>query len=95
MACLKCAIRAYRQALWQHSATRFVHLVGLLHHRNESRLPSQMGMTHTPGNGQRTFLAYPWPKYKSWISAGQLRVVDPFVTDRSFEEFCKNHGEEI
>ena len=32
---------------------------------------------------------------QSWISAGQLRVVDPFVTDRSFEEFCKKHGDQI
>jgi hypothetical protein len=32
---------------------------------------------------------------QSGISAGQLRVVDTFVTDRSFEEFCKNHGEEL
>ena len=32
---------------------------------------------------------------QSWICAGQLRVVDTFVTDRSFEEFCKKHGGEI
>jgi hypothetical protein len=32
---------------------------------------------------------------QSGISAGQLRVVDPFVTDRAFEEFCKKHGGEI
>jgi hypothetical protein len=32
---------------------------------------------------------------QAWISAGQLRVVDTFVTDRSFEEFCKNHGKEL
>ena len=32
---------------------------------------------------------------QSWISAGQLRVVDPFVTDKSFEEFCKKHGDQI
>ncbi len=32
---------------------------------------------------------------QSWICAGQLRVVDMFVTDRSFEEFCKKHGGEI
>ena len=32
---------------------------------------------------------------QSWICTGQLRVVDPFVTDRSFEEFCKKHGGEI
>ena len=32
---------------------------------------------------------------QSWICAGQLRVVDTFVTDRSFEEFCKKHGAEV
>jgi len=32
---------------------------------------------------------------QSWICAGQLRVVDTFVTDRSFEEFCKKHGGEV
>jgi len=30
-----------------------------------------------------------------WISAGQLKVVDTFVTDRSFEEFCRKHGDEL
>ena len=50
--------------------------------------------------------AYPWDRaarllgvpvaqVQTWISAGQLHVVDTFVTDRSFEEFCKNHGEEL
>jgi len=29
------------------------------------------------------------------ISAGQLKVVDTFVTDRAFEEFCRKHGEAI
>jgi hypothetical protein len=32
---------------------------------------------------------------QSGISAGQLRVIDTFVTDRSFEEFCKKHGDRI
>jgi len=27
-----------------------------------------------------------------WISAGHLKVMDPFVTDRSFEEFCKKYA---
>ena len=26
------------------------------------------------------------------ISAGQLKLVDTFVTDRAFEEFCRKHG---
>jgi len=30
-----------------------------------------------------------------WISAGQLRLVDTFVTDRSFEEFCRKHGDKL
>ena len=40
-------------------------------------------------------LGVPVARIQAWISAGQLRVVDTFVTDRSFEEFCKNHGEEL
>jgi hypothetical protein len=32
---------------------------------------------------------------QSWIAAGHLKVLDTFVTDRSFEEFCKKHGAEI
>jgi hypothetical protein len=26
------------------------------------------------------------------ISAGDLKLVDTFVTDRAFEEFCRKHG---
>jgi len=37
----------------------------------------------------------PVSQIQVWISAGQLRVVDTFVTDRSFEDFCKNHGDKI
>ncbi|HEY5176023.1 MAG TPA: hypothetical protein VII95_10725, partial [Terriglobales bacterium] len=40
-------------------------------------------------------LGVPVSQVQAWISAGQLRVMDTFVTDRSFEEFCKNHGEEL
>jgi hypothetical protein len=40
-------------------------------------------------------LGVPVAQIQAWISAGQLRVMDTFVTDRSFEEFCKNHGEEL
>jgi hypothetical protein len=32
---------------------------------------------------------------KVFISKGNLKVVDPFVTDRSFEEFCRKHGDQI
>ncbi len=40
-------------------------------------------------------LGVPLAQVQAWISASQLRVVDTFVTDRSFEEFCKKHGDEI
>src|SRR5581483_10215478 len=50
--------------------------------------------------------AYPWERaadllgvavaqVQGWIADGQLKVLDTFVTDRSFEEFCKKHGAEI
>ena len=50
--------------------------------------------------------AHPWERVadllgvtvaqvQDWICAGQLKVLDPFITDRSFEEFCKKHGAEI
>jgi hypothetical protein len=29
------------------------------------------------------------------IAVGQLKLVDTFVTDRSFEDFCRKHGNEI
>lgn len=32
---------------------------------------------------------------QAFISAGQLRVLDPFVADRAFEDFCKKHGHEF
>lgn len=34
-------------------------------------------------------------RIQSLICAGTLKIVDPFVTDRQFEEFCKKHGNEI
>ena len=40
-------------------------------------------------------LGVPVAQVQIWISAGQLRVVDTFVSDRSFEEFCKKHGDEL
>ena len=29
------------------------------------------------------------------IAEGQLKLIDTFVTDRSFEDFCRKHGSEI
>ena len=32
---------------------------------------------------------------RAWISTGQLRVIDPFVSERAFQEFCRKHGHEL
>jgi hypothetical protein len=40
-------------------------------------------------------LGVPVAQVQEWISGGRLRVLDAFVTDRAFEEFCKKHGDEI
>jgi hypothetical protein len=42
-----------------------------------------------------TILGVEVERIQSLICSGILRVVDPFVTDRQFEEFCKKHGSEI
>ena len=30
-----------------------------------------------------------------WIAEGELKIVDPSVTDRAFEGFCRQHGSEL
>src|SRR5580700_8054553 len=30
-----------------------------------------------------------------WVASGELKVVDPSVTDRAFEAFCRQHGAEL
>jgi hypothetical protein len=32
---------------------------------------------------------------RKWISNGDLKVIDPSVTDRAFEAFCRQHGSEL
>jgi hypothetical protein len=32
---------------------------------------------------------------QTFICKGKLKVLDPFVTDRSFEDFCRKHGDQI
>ena len=32
---------------------------------------------------------------QTFICKGKLKALDPFVTDRSFEEFCRKHGDQI
>src|SRR6266404_3968207 len=50
--------------------------------------------------------AFPWERaadllgiavsqLQTFICKGKLKVLDPFVTDRSFEEFCRKHSDQI
>ncbi len=61
---------------------------------------------HTPRNGSAEEDAHSWKRVaklmgttvadvQNLISSGDLKLVDTFVTDRSFEEFCRKHGNEI
>lgn len=40
-------------------------------------------------------LGIPVEQLQTFISKGKLKVLDPFVTDRSFEELCRKHGDQI
>jgi hypothetical protein len=35
------------------------------------------------------------PQVQEWVCSGRLKVVNTFVTDRSFQDFCKEHGHEF
>jgi len=61
---------------------------------------------HMPKRATAEEEAYSWKRaakllaiavehVQNLISAGQLKLMDTFVTDRSFEDFCRNHGNEI
>jgi len=41
------------------------------------------------------FLAITVEDVQNLISSGELKLVDTFVTDRSFEDFCRKHGNAI
>jgi hypothetical protein len=34
-------------------------------------------------------------KVREWIVEGKLKIVDGFVTERAFQDFCKKHGSEL
>lgn len=40
-------------------------------------------------------LGIPVEQLQTLISKGKLKVLDPFVTDRSFEEFFRKHGDQL
>jgi hypothetical protein len=61
---------------------------------------------HMPKHASAEEEAYSWKRaakllaitvenVQNLISAGQLKLMDTFVTDRSFEDFCRKYGNEI
>jgi hypothetical protein len=56
--------------------------------------------------GSSKYEAYSWDRVSNILSIsaddigalvakGRLKILDPFVTERSFEEFCAKHGDQI
>ena len=73
---------------------------------DKNRSSGDVGASHGPRSAIVEEDAYSWKRaakilnmevvdVQRLISAGQLKLVDAFVTDRSFEEFCRKHGDEI
>ncbi len=74
-------------------------------HANRTSL-SPLAVERTVAAMAKKREAYPWERaadllgvdlkqVQNWISTGQLKVLDTFITERSFEQFCKQHGAEI
>lgn len=74
----------------------------------EKSHPATVSFAAIPSTGPGTLKqdAYTWERaarllavavaaVQDLISAGHLKLADEFVTDRSFEEFCRKHGDQI
>jgi hypothetical protein len=53
------------------------------------------GLDACPWDGGVELLGITLEQLQALVSKGRLKVRDPFVTDRSFEEFCRKHGDQI
>jgi len=53
------------------------------------------GLDACPWDRSVELLGITLEQLQALISKGRLKVRDPFVTDRSFEEFCRKHGDQI
>jgi len=60
-------------------------------------IPSETASAEGPYSWKRAakLLNVELPEVQVLISDGHLKLVDTFVTDRAFEEFCKKHGSAI
>ena len=73
---------------------------------DKNQPPGDASNNHRPRAAVVEQDAYPWKRAakllgikvedtQKLIAEGQLRLLDTFVTDRSFEDFCRKHGDEI
>lgn len=72
----------------------------------KNRHAADSATSHLLRNALAEEAAYSWKRaakrlaitvtdVQNLISAGEFKLVDTFVTDRSFEDFCRKHGNEI
>ncbi len=66
-------------------------------HENSNHRPKAVIVEHDAYSWKRAakFLGITVEDTQKLIAAGQLKLLDTFVTDRSFEDFCRKHGNEI
>lgn len=74
--------------------------------REKNDPPRDASNNHRPRTAIVQQNAYSWKRAakllgitvedtQSLIAAGHLKLLDTFVTDRSFEDFCRKHGDEM
>lgn len=71
------------------------HELSLDHSASEKLTAALSKLDACPWDRGAELLGITVGQIQALISKGKLKVCDPFVTDRSFEEFCRKHGDLI
>lgn len=69
-------------------------LVGDVHHRHRSKETIAEQHAYSWKRAAR-LLEISVEEAQGLIAGGELKLLDTFVTERSFEDFCRKHGEQI
>ena len=82
------------QALWEH---RVAAANG--HRASESTEEIRRRLTSNPAayswGSAAKFLSVDLEQVRQWIISGELKIVDGFVTERAFQDFCSKRGSEL